>query len=149
MKKRKRGRPEVLPDHLFAVFQVVEEERHRHPNLSVNSVCELISKRIAKFGPLELIDNRTGEKVEIASGKTLRSRYYEVLSALSQPRGPVRRGTREEVLLTRRERIIDERTGQPMEAMRIIGQWGPTKKLLQARRRASLLARRASRTANR
>jgi len=120
MKKRKRGRPEVLPDYLLAVFLTVEEERRRHPNLSVNSVCELISKRIAKFGPLELIDNRTGEKVEIASGKTLRSRYYEVLSALSRPKEPEfepewfgeapRVATREDALLTTRERIINERS---------------------------------------
>jgi len=33
----------------------------------------------------------------------------------------------------------------PMEVGRIVGQWGPTKKLLQARRRAAQLARRRSR----
>jgi hypothetical protein len=139
MKKRKRGRPEVLPDYLFAIFQQVEAERYRHPNLSVSRICELIAKRFAA-----VINVRTGKKAEITTGRTLRSRYQEVLSALSHPpRGDYRRAvTLDDALLTRPERIIDQRTGKPIERVKILGQWGATRKLLQARRRASLLARR-------
>jgi hypothetical protein len=135
--KRKRGRPEVLSDYLLAVFQLVEKERHRHPNLSVSRVCELIAKRFTR-----VINERTGEKVEIASGRTLRSRYQEVLSALSRPIPETevqrRAVTYDDALLTRRERIIDPQTGKSMERVRILGQWGPTKKLLQSRRKTKL-----------
>jgi hypothetical protein len=137
--KRKRGRPPLPPDHLFTVFQMVENERYR-TGLSAKRVCELIGKQIAKHGPLQITNRRTGEMSEIKSGRTLRSRYEEVLTAATPGSWPeshlneaVRTG--DVWLLARRVQIVDQRTGQPTEALRFLGHWGPTKRLVQARRR--------------
>ncbi len=149
--KRKRGRPPEPLDHLFHLFVHVEEEAYR-TGKGVNWICSRIDQDIAKHGPLQFVWPETGEKAEIKSIGTARARYYEVVSAMSPPRRVpeidevhyrrVVNATLDGALLTRKVRIINRRTGEPMEAVRLLGQWGETKKKLQARRQAALQARR-------
>jgi hypothetical protein len=120
----KRGRPQVPPDYLFSLFAFVERERKR-TGLSVSRVCE----RIIAKGPLEFVHPKTGETVPIKSGKTLRSRYQEVLAAMSFPPP----GTLPHEF-SKQQRGLDGALIM-RENGRILGFWGPTKKEIQARRR--------------
>jgi hypothetical protein len=122
MKRRKRGRPQVTLDYLLSLFAFVEQERKR-TGLSVSRVCE----RIVAKGPFEFVHPKTGETIPIKSGKTLRSRYEEVLAARTMPPP----GTLPHEF-SKQQRGLDGAV--IVREGRILGFWGPTKKEIQVRR---------------
>lgn len=124
---KKRGRPPVPTDYLFSLFAFVEDERKR-TGLSVNRTCDIIGKSIAKSGPLEFVHPKTGETVKIKSGRTLRSRYEEVLAARSMPPHGILPHE-----FSERQRGVDG--ALLVKEGRILGFWGPTKKKITAKRR--------------
>jgi hypothetical protein len=132
-----RGRPRLPADYLFSLFAFVEEERKR-TGLSVSRTCDII----AKSGPLQFIHPKTGEIVPIKSGKTLRSRYEEVLAARTMPPP----GTLPHEF-SNQQRGLDGALLMKADG-RIVGFWGPTKKKIQAKRQQSLARQRRKKLHN-